>query len=437
MINFLLVTVDSLRADAVGTGLTHTIDELADEGVRFTNAFSNGYSTPVAFPAIQTGTYPDQYGGQEYMSEERPFLAQCLADAEYETAGFHSNPHLRRENNYDIGYQVYNDFDEQSDSLSSLRLFLSTHLDNYSWLHQSLRRVYHTFRTTSGGADYTKASNINEQALTWLDDITEPFFLWVHYMDVHYPFYPPDEFVKQAGHEPVSTSRAISLNGLMQENPETLSNADIRDLRSLYEGDVRYTDHHLGRLLDGLRAQGHDDGTAVVVTSDHGELFGEHGLFGHPPSVHNESVAVPLVAAGPGLPSGMTVDEQAALIDLPPTIAEYLDIDSPERWRGRSLPPVGRTGERPIVLGNERVLGCRADGWQLVRDHPDEGSVSWELWDLSADAVVDPDAYPEVTETLRQPINDYLAGMDETAESLPEVGADEQLQERLEALGYR
>lgn len=438
MTNLVLVTIDSLRADVTGSDITPVLEDLAVRGVRFRNAFSNGYSTPVAFPAIQTGTYPDHYGGTDYMSDRRPFLARELNETGFHTAGFHSNPHLRAENNYDTGYDAYNDFDEQDDTLSSIRYYLSRNLDNYSWLYKTLRRVYHTFRTASGGADYTKAPDINKQAFSWLDNRTgeDPFFLWVHYMDVHYPFYPPDRFVEAAGHDPITTSRAVSLNGKMQESPAELTEADVSDLKVLYEGDVRYTDHHLGELISGIEARGFEN-TAFVVTSDHGELFGDHDIFGHPPSAQDESLHVPLVMNGPGLPAGETVDEMAALIDLPPTIAAYLEVDPADQWVGRSLPPVGETAERPLVLGNETVLVCRTPEWRLVRIDTEDGDVDWELWDLDQGAKVDTTAHQEVVSTLRPHIEEYLEGIEATAETLPEVETDEGVEDRLEALGYK
>ena len=101
-------------------------------------------------------------------------------------------------------------------------------------------------------------------------------------MDVHYPFYSPDEFLAKVTDRSISNKRSISVNGKMHEEDATLSDDEITDLKALYRGDVRYMDHHIGKLLDGIKERGLFKDTVFIVTIDYGELLGEHGLFGHP-----------------------------------------------------------------------------------------------------------------------------------------------------------
>lgn len=446
--NCVLLTIDSLRADhAEDTELMPRLNDFADRGVRFTSAYANGYSTPISFPTILTGTYADHYGGHGYMSDDRPFLTSVFRDAGYETAGFHTNPHLRDDKNYDVGFGTYKDFDDEAGQLSRLRYLVTQNLDSDSRLYKLLKRAYHLFRTSSGSADYTEAPALNERALRWVDeerDTERPFFLWTHYMDVHYPFYPPDEFLTDVTDRSISNNRAISVNGKMHEEGAEMNEEDAADLRALYRGDVRYLDHHLGDLVDALKQRGLFEETVFIVTSDHGELFGEHGLFGHPPSGYEESFHVPLVLFGPGVPEGDTVDDVASLLDLPPTVADLFELEEASQWEGESLLPYfdgeGEGGDRSMYLGDLDVLSFQDDKWRLVwwriRDNPEDPTREWELWRLPECERVPLTEEEQLVEGYRDELEEYLQRAEQSDE-LAEPQVDEATEDRLEALGYK
>jgi arylsulfatase A-like enzyme len=447
--NVVLVTVDSLRADRTGpdSDTMPTLTALADRGVSYEQAFSNGYSTPVSFPAILTGTYPDQYGGYQYMSDRRPFLARHLADHGYHTAAFHSNPHLRAERNYDAGFDDYAGFEATTDTGSSLRFLVTERLDSDSRLYAFLRRAYHLFRS-SGSKDYLTAPKINARALRWLDetwDTTRPFFLWNHYMDVHYPFYPPDEYVRAPGDGSIPTSRRLKLNGRMHEDPSAMTERDRRDLRALYDGEVRYMDDHLGRLLDELASRDLLGDTLVVVTSDHGELFGEYGQYGHPPLLQDELMRIPLVLTGPTVTSGTSVARQTALVDLAPTVSSLLGFDSDSAWVGQDTTTFfnddAAAESRELILGDRTVIGCQTSEWRLIQWVDADGRLNvsdeWELWDRTTNERVALDDHTDVVGRLRDSLSAYRELVQETEERLPEVEADDDVENRLEALGYR
>jgi len=445
--NLVLLTIDSLRSDCATPESMPILANLADSGVRFSRAYSTGYSTPNSFPAILTGTYASHYGGDKYMSNQRPFLAERISTAGYETAAFHTNPHLRVEKNYHTGFSTYNDFNNDAGDLSKLRYLVTQNLSSNTRLYKILKRIYHLFRTTSRSTDYAEAPVINDRVLSWLDKEwsgNEPFFIWAHYMDVHYPFYPPDEFLKQVSDRNISNSRAISLNGRMHENSAELTERDIADLRSLYHGEVRYMDHHLDQLSNSLRERGLFKNTVFIVTSDHGELFGEGGIFGHPPSGYEQSYHVPLIMFGPGLPSETVVDQMATLLDIAPTITDLFDIDGDTQWEGESLLPAIRGEDLrdrdPVILGHGDVLVCQTDRWRLVwwrgRPNPHSEGGEWELWDLTDSSRVPLNHHEDVVDQLQQELYIHLERAEES-ESLSEPAVGEETKGRLEALGYR
>jgi arylsulfatase A-like enzyme len=456
--NFVLLTIDSLRADHAtpDAGLMPVLNEHAESGARFSRAYANGYSTPISFPTLLTGTYADHYGGHGYMSEERPFLASLFQEQSFETAAFHSNPHLRKEKNYHTGFDVYNDFDTETGLLSQLRYLITQNLDSNSLPYKFLKRAYHSFRTVSDTKDYASAPTLNQRALDWYDERDEekPFFLWVHYMDVHYPFYPPDETLAGVTDRTISNSRAIAVNGKMHEDDKELTDEDVADLEALYRGEVRYIDHHIGNLLDELDARGHESDTMYMVTSDHGELFGEHGLFGHPQSGYDESFHVPLVTWGPGIEEGETVEELTSLLDIPPTVADLFDFEKQSKWEGESMAryvqaePVGRAedaadstvGDKRVIMGDEEVLACQTPSWRLVwwRDCPHDSQLDeeWTLWDVDKDERVPISDHEDVVADLEAELREFIDRA-ETAGELEVPDVDAETEQRLEALGYR
>jgi arylsulfatase A-like enzyme len=416
----------------------------ATDGVQFTRAYANGYSTPISFPTILTGTYPDHYGGHGYISDNRPALAAKFQTAGYKTAGFHTNPHLRRKKNYDRGFGTYGDFNDEAGQFSWIRYLITQNLDNDSLSYKLLKRIYHFLRTTSETSDYAKAPKLNQKALNWLDQNyggESPFFLWIHYMDVHYPFYPPDKYLIDNS---ISSKRAISLNGKMHEENTELSDADINDLKALYRGEVRYTDHYIGELLEDMKKRDLFDETIFIITSDHGELFGEHELSGHPPSGYEESFHVPFVMFGPGIAEDRQVDQMSSLLDLPPTVADLSDLDIDPDWEGESLLKYiqnnREASKKGMYLGDTDVLSYQTNEWRLTwwrtRDNPEHPEQEWELWKLPECERIPLAEQKTVVERFREKLREYVDRTNNQKE-LSKPAIDRMTEERLEALGYK
>lgn len=456
--NVLLVTIDSLRADHLSTTeyereTTPVADALADDGVHFTQAIANGPSTRSSFPSILTSTYPLMYGGYTYLSDNRPFIARTMSEAGYETAAFHSNPHVGAPQNYDTGFNTFNDTAEGSEEMASLKDRVERHLDPNGLLYRFLRRAYHLASMATDSAAYARASTINENAINWLTkqrDPNEPFFLWVHYMDVHYPFQPPEESMRELGLEPLSNRRVADLNGRMQEEPESLDEADKEDLLKLYDAEIRYTDHALGELLDQLERLGVRDGTAVIYCADHGEAFGEHGRYGHHPYLYDELLKVPFIIDAPEI-SASSCDKQIELVDIGPTVYDLTGVDTPAAIQGTSVietlndpnadeTAIAAASGNNIVAKNVdewKYFACRTPNWKCFWRIADE---EVELYDLNEDPDELQDVSqqkPEVVDRLRGHIEDNLAEARATELDLPEIEHSETVKQRLQDLGYR
>lgn len=448
MNNILIISVDSLRYDRVANE-----DEDIEFGfyqrsnyskADFTNAVANGSATASSFPSILTSTLPLMYGGYNYLNEGRPFIAETLNQAGFKTVGFHSNPHLGSKQNYDAGFDIFNDSAEGSDSIATIKDRIERRLNPDSGIYSLLRRVWHYFTLTTDSSAYAKAPTITENALDWLEDEwheEEPFFMWLHYMDVHYPFQPPEQFLKELGIDPLSKRRVAELNGKMQENPDELTKEDVDDLLKLYDGEIGFTDHYIGKVLDELEKQNILDETIVVITADHGEAFGEHGRFGHHPYLYDELLRVPLIVHVPGLES-RTVDRQVSLLDLGPTLYDLLDIDTPDAVQGTSFAPLlrGEEMEEEVAIATGKsggTLACRTSEWKCFWQ-VEENKV--ELYDLQKDPDELNDVsrdHPELVTEFREQMEAYLEAAEETDIDLPNIETNTEVEQRLRDLGYR
>jgi arylsulfatase len=304
----ILITVDTLRADRLGAYgyavATPAMDGLAAQGRRFTQATTPFPRTSPAVASLFTGLRPEHHGSREIW---QPFhtgttMAEALAERGYETLAVSANPAAGRRQNLHRGFEVF----VGADSL------------------------------IEPTADYTTDAALE---LLRRADGDRPLFLWVHYMDPHFPYRPPDDFGDlSAGAQCLELMDQIEAGNLRMGHVEGdwdgRSSAALEDCSFLYDAEIAYTDRHLSRLLAALNAYDRLANGYVVFTSDHGENLGEDRLFyGHGASVHDASVRVPLIVAGPGIASG--VDEEAVrLEDLRPTVLGLLG------GAGESVPAV-------------------------------------------------------------------------------------------------
>ncbi len=402
--SLILVTVDSLRFDALGCNgasaiATPRADRLAARGVRFTQAIANGPRTQASFPSILCSLYPLVAGEREGLPRGAATLAETLRDAGFATAGFNpSNPFLTRETGYDRGFEHFVDFWDvhprrghggERRGLRSLRGRLHDAVGRRSL---GVLMLYQAAVQAEGG-QYLTGETVVERGLAWARRCRGRFFLWLHLMDVHFPYHPLPGTRRLSDRVRWLLAMAAMAAGRPARG--------LAELRRLYDRRVEHVDRVIGQLLDGMRAAGLDERTVVVLGSDHGERFGEHGGFAHGPDVYEELLRVPLIMSGPGVAQGHRVDEQIGLIDLAPTLLELVGVEEPGSFEGwgfagmvRGEPVTGRpwvfsesvhAGGRASRMGEPdryRVVACRTPSFKYIRD--DEGPRT-ELYDLTAD----------------------------------------------------
>jgi len=447
MPNVLLIVIDTLRADHVGAygygqPTTPNIDILADRAVVFETVVSQAPWTAPAMASLFTGLYPSVHGldggivwGEGRSSGDLPFavqkalppghqtLAEIFRQAGYLTAGFVSNLYVNSIFGFAQGFDHFDD--EYAD---------------YNFEQGEVKR---------------RAEVTNERVFEWLRvGLEEPFFLFVHYNDPHWPYEPPSPY----GHDFISSykgsftpTKTREVVVTHREVPPPLSDQDLAYIVGLYDGEIQYVDAHLGELLETVRKLPTAHDLVTVLTADHGEEFLDHGAFNHGYTLYEEQTSVPLIVSAPTRFDPRRVSQQVRLIDIAPTLLEVVGVENQNtKSQGRSLVPLleGLSLE-PIDafseatnVGNQCAL--RSTGsHKLIRSMIDP---QWLLFDLRADPGELHDLATQRAERLRELANRLEAWREENrtlrnridiaGTGVDRVVLDEEMQKGLEALGY-
>ncbi|MCY2961728.1 MAG: sulfatase [Planctomycetota bacterium] len=423
--NVVVIAIDTLRADALSSqggraGVSPRIDALAASGARFRAAFSHAPWTLPSFSSLYTSLPPQAHGaggnvreGWRALGEEQTTIAEHFRDAGWAThaivnVDFLTEPFGTAQGFDDVDARIAND-------------------------NHEVRR----------------AGPTTDAALRWLDARPErPFFLLVHYFDPHAEYDPPAPWRARFAAEPDRESSGFRFgarehvvnhrNGRMPLDAATLARA-----RALYDGEVAYTDDEVGRLLDGLAARGLDAHTIVVLTSDHGEEFGEHGSWEHGHTHFDELLHVPLVIRAPGLPP-RGVDEPVGLMDVAPTVCALAGLAPPPSFRGRDLASALRDGTPlPPLAGLAaygNFWGPAIESWREARWKRIDGGAAPLLFDWIADPRERDEraaAEPAILAASRAACQAFLAELGAVpARRGAAVRPDSKARERLESVGY-
>jgi arylsulfatase len=412
--NVILLSADALRADRLSCYGYHretspVLDELAEESIRFTNAYSASSHTREAVPALLTGKYPDVAIDSKYHLNTDT-IASTLSEEGFTTAGFHSNPFVSRAYGFDQGFDVFDD---------------DLHLGQHKLIALA-QRALDKFRNRH----YARAEEINERSLTWIDSLDdgESFFLWNHYMDTHGPYEPPGEYATLYSNQALSGRDAQSLYQRAIDDPASITDDERQLLIDLYDAEIRYNDEYIGKFLDELRNRGILEKSLLIVTADHGDAFGEHGYYEHPRYLHEEITHVPLFVRTPGGGSE-SVESPVSTLDVVATIQEATG-------RGNS------DGMSLFNASDDRRVFSQARGENehshlrryAVRTH--EGVCSCERDRESSDLVFGDDSDRSLRSELEAHIEQRVR-----VENGDDVGddenVDEEIERRLSALGYK
>jgi len=337
--NVLLVSIDTLRADALhhagyARETSPALDRLAAQGATFTRVWAQAPSTSPTHASMFTGRLVHEHGVlgyEQHLDASWTTLAEHLRGAGYRTWAVTSSVRFHPDIQLDQGFERYavNDSKRQGPR-----------------------------------GDLSVGLALDELAA----EPGAPFFGFVHLMDVHAPYAPPEPHRSRFldGEPKVKPRKTVGYIRRNQGSPARTTPEELHDLRALYDGGVSYVDTRMDELLAAVDAL--PGPTIVMVTADHGEGFHENGYLGHSNVLWDEVVRVPWIVRAPGVAAGLTLDVPAQTVDLMPTLCGLLGLPTPEGLPGADLSAALRGGPAP---GPRDLLLLSPSRWGVVRDTPD------------------------------------------------------------------
>lgn len=363
--NIVLLLIDTVNADHLGSYGYHrntspAIDSLAATGIRFARCQAQAPWTLPGMTTILTGLTEKSHGCNRYngfshgLDPEIPTLATILQAEGYTTATFFNIDYLGSEYGLDKGYD-----------------------------------------TTWSGRDNTDYAEVTiDSVLYYLDtvDSGRPFFISVHILDPHLPYDPPAPFD--------TLFNGVGTAGMTDWPAWSLCSDPIviRHMTDLYDSELRWTDSQLERLFSYLRDENLAENSIIVLVADHGEEFMEHGDWGHSHNLYQQSLHVPLIITGPGIPGDSVVSQYVGQFDVLPTLLDYLNVPVPDHVEGISLLgviPDNRVLPSSGVLADTVSACCVKDSVKV-------------LWFVEPDSTETYDLVSDPGETIPLPLDSLL-----------------------------
>lgn len=412
--NVVIYLVDALRADRLGcynpqSTASPNIDLFSKEAVLFQRAYAPSSWTKSSVASLFTGTNPPAHGaiGREGMLDNKlPTLAESLKKAGYNTAAFITNGNVSETFAFDRGFDVFRFLPEDP----------------------------------AGEGVYGSSAELLDKTQSKIENIQEPFFIYMHQSDPHAPYTPPPETSRK-----FIPSDAAQISGSMDiirkliHRGMTISPPQLKYLAGLYDGEVAAADAGFGRFLDILRKRGAMQNTIVVFIADHGEEFYEHKGFAHGGTLYEESVRVPLIAKFPGDVTSKTLSAYACIVNIPGMILNYLGIEPPVTMSRGNAAPIYFHEELDKVV-KEAILDWPM---KLIRNvnltnQWGDRTIQWEMYDLERDPS-EINLIARERKITRQVLEAELKILREKnarSEPIPKINLSPEQKKKLEALGY-
>lgn len=423
--NIVLVTIDCLRADHMSCygykrKTTPFIDKLAENGALFPTTFTNGSFTILSIPSLFTSRLP-------FLWNKNVSMVELLKRTSYRTFAFNPNPLLITVK----GLRIKNGFDKYEAFLEKPAQRLSTWGNITKLMSQLLprkSRLYKillpliTFFPLGIKAKCAEGDEINKEVFKWLKEIKQPFFMWIHYMDAHQPTLPPDRHIEALGMKNFSEMEKAMINRKIFHFPEKLTRKEVKKRIDLYDASIRFVDEMVKELTEKLMEENLYQNTILIITSDHGEEFGEHGSFLHDEGhMYEEIMHIPLIIVNY---ENIDVKRIVSLLDLAPTIAEITGIKTVNIFEGNSILSKAKNNfvlgvgckhrKEYINTGYENVpktIVCRTKKYKLIYH---EDMKNYEFYNLTDDPTEENNIYrnekeSEIVRWMKKNISNYIA----------------------------
>lgn len=455
--NIVWITLDSVRLDHTSVGgydrdTTPVLSSLASEsaGRSFSSCFTHSTWTLASSASILTGLYPSRhqvgYGGGNFLNNEIPTVAERLSDAGYRTACVSRNSYLSEATGLDRGFDRFT-------CISASSMLKAVGVRTALKFLANIRR--HSSGLNADTATHATPFLVNDVAKRWVNDLSaapSPYFLYLHYNEPHRPYFPPLPYLDRYTDDiEMSPEEAAEFSMHVHYNAEEyiangldFSDEEWNALKAMYDAEIAYTDEMVGRLVDHVRDR--DDDTIVVVTSDHGQAFGERGMLTHMYILHDCLIRVPMVTWG------LDIDADGRLVqqsDVMRTILERVGVDTEgiqgvtlddgdrefvvAQRKERSLEPIW--GFNP-AFGDwltESAQSClRTTEYKYELSEADESAL-YRIPDDEANVI---DEEPEIATDLDEQLREWLATEGTPFGSEVTTEYDERMVKQLRDLGY-
>jgi arylsulfatase A-like enzyme len=416
--NVLLIVVDTLRADHLGAyGYTRptssVFDTLATRGTLFLRAHSTTSWTDPAVESLLTGEWPRvlQPGASAYIAPGAPTLAAAFRSGGYRTGAIVANPFLAPQHGFAQGFDDYRPVSEWAAGV--------------------------------GEISKSPAEEVNARALEWLDHAppgaARPWFLYLHYMDPHWPYTPPLDTARQFWRSDDTDPSAdmMPLNRKLRERGAELSDAEVSRSVDLYDAAIAHFDAQLGNLMKALGRRGDLSRTWICITADHGEEFGDHGGFRHARTLYEEVLHIPLLILPPDGGHGRRGDRLVQITQIGRTLLDAAGVAAGQ-FPGRALElPPGSAREPDILMAG---LAPWRDGVhrRAVLRGQDKLIVTADEQRLLFDLARDPGEQHSTTAVRAETVAELerAGARPATASAEPVLTPEPGLRERMRALGY-
>ena len=429
--NVVVVVIDTLRADKLRPFNPNTrvktpaVDRFALEGAVFELAQAPENWTKPSVASILTGLHPlthQQKTGEAALPSSALLLSEHLKDNGFSTGSFIANGYVSDRFGFEQGWDDYTNYIREGKS--------------------------------------TEAKDVFNEAGKWIEAHKEErFFAYVQTIDPHVPYDPPGEYLRMYDPSEYSGQVRPRMTGDLLEKakrrpPQVVFDArDKRRIEALHDGEITQHDHFFGAFLDRLAALGLSDDTLIVVTSDHGEEFDDHGSWGHGHSVYQELLHVPLMFRLPKrIPGATKVGHAVSTLDISATVTELLGVPEMPQNEGHSLVSLmhGEAPAQPTVAFSDfqddrRVI--TTGQWKLIL----RGNLTSTMFDLKADpkekTQLDASAFPIGRRYARMMLGQFLGATDRgnwlsaeqnggTQLEREDAEMDDTIRDQLRALGY-
>ena len=442
--SIILIVLDAVRADRLSIyghhATTKTLEKIAKHSLVFENCVAPSPWTTPSHASLFTGFHPSEHGSINAYHKSKPglfptrlaeeflTLAEIFKNNGYKTGAVVSNSGaLPKSFRINQGFQIYN----ATRNIGGI--YRSYSFNPIVHFFCNLTNVYPKFIK-----HYRTADDINKETFRALNKlIPSPFFLFINYMDAHAPYFPPRPFNQYFSDTSFPHLHRLKqkILGLFRKEGNVFSDSFIL---SQYDGEIAYLDHHLGKLFSKLKEKKLYNSSLIIVTSDHGELFGEHGLHFHGTPMYEEALKVPLIIKFPFNRRVGYEKEMITLTDLYPTILSICDLPIPDNISGKSF---GR-GSSPIVsefynygIGEHRILYDKDYKYMIYQQQRKP-----ELYNLRKDPLEQvnqseklPDITVEMNKKLEEWIKRHKPRYDKDSKA---TALTREVEEGLKALGY-